>query len=598
MDNRPQKPDRSQSDRQPYYLEYFKSSIQPKSPPPQEEDNIETRTFSTRPLTQEEELFYDGLQNFEEDYDDPIDEYAALEEELSEDYESVYTEDGSGIVKEYIPAGTKDKEPARPSGRESYMQKRQARRTLLEKRMSLILAGVLALCFFGTAVMLLILPRPDKSKIEKRELAKFPTFTLESYFAGKFTSDIAYFYDDTVPGRDELKNMGSNFKALFGPPASEDSVVVVGNIKKAPKKPDTSSKPNNDGTVSGIGEGIQSADISAILAQAAGRNMQVDSSAPPPAENPFANAEEVDNTGAIMVVKQDGHYRGLEVFGGVKGETYAQGLNSLRSQISEDVKLWSMPAPLACEFYTPDSHREYVTSQSQCFDNTAALLDPGISSINICPALSQHASEPIYCRTDHHWQPLGAYYAAQAFASAAGTEFDDISAYEPVTIGDFVGSLYAFSQSASLQNDPEDFVYYKPKRSYEAVYYSTSFEFGWDDDDFFQEGKTGSDAYLVYLGGDETIVKATTDVQNGRKLLLIKDSYGNAMAPFLTGSFQQIYVADIRYLERNLVSFIRDMGITDVLFSVSAFSLVGENSENISNLISQNAGETVVDPHP
>ncbi len=106
------------------------------------------------------------------------------------------------------------------------------------------------------------------------------------------------------------------------------------------------------------------------------------------------------------------------------------------------------------------------------------------------------------------------------------------------------------------------------------------------------------DPYVVYLGSDQYIVKVTTGLQSGRRLLIMKDSYGNATVPFYTGSFDEIYVADIRYMERNLVSMIRDLDVTDVLFTVSAFSVVGENANHIQTLIDQNAGETVTDPYP
>ena len=39
------------------------------------------------------------------------------------------------------------------------------------------------------------------------------------------------------------------------------------------------------------------------------------------------------------------------------------------------------------------------------------------------------------------------------------------------------------------------------------------------------------------------------------------------------------------------------MGITDVLFTMSAYSVVGDNADNIQNLIAQNAGETITDSH-
>lgn len=134
-----------------------------------------------------------------------------------------------------------------------------------------------------------------------------------------------------------------------------------------------------------------------------------------------------------------------------------------------------------------------------------------------------------------------------------------------------------------------------PASNYVASYYDTSFNYQYEDD-LFADVDTAN-AYLKFLGGDSCIVKVDTQMKNGRKLLVIKDSFGNAEIPFYTNSFEQIYVADVRYLECNLVSFIKDMGITDVLFTMSAYSVVGDNADNIQNLIAQNAGKTITDSH-
>jgi hypothetical protein len=177
-----------------------------------------------------------------------------------------------------------------------------------------------------------------------------------------------------------------------------------------------------------------------------------------------------------------------------------------------------MPAPLPCQFYTPKEYKEYVADQSQCFDNVHAKLGSGITPLNVCAALVAHAEEPIYCRTDHHWQPLGAYYAAEAFASAAGVPFADIGSYTSKKIENSMGTMYAWSKSADLLSDPEDFTYYLPGVPYSAVYYNQDFSFAWDDDDLFG-AEIPEDPYVVYLGSDQYIVKVTTEVQNGRKLL-------------------------------------------------------------------------------
>ena len=72
----------------------------------------------------------------------------------------------------------------------------------------------------------------------------------------------------------------------------------------------------------------------------------------------------------------------------------------------------------------------------------------------------------------------------------------------------------------------------------------------------------------------------TTDCKNGRKLFLIKDSYGNALVPFLTGSFEEIYVVDFRYFKLNPISFMKEHGITDFLCSTCAFVACGSSGSS------------------
>lgn len=485
---------------------------------------------------------------------------------------------------------TKHVLPARPRRR------RPDPRALLNSRLSLICLGVLLLAFIIATVLLLVLPRSTRSMIEKRDLTEFPKFTLESYFSGDFTQGVATWYDDTVPNHDGLKNLGNSFKRLFGLPKSEDSVQFVGKIDKI-KDPSPAEEPTpvpmNAGPDNGSGM-----NAAVLPAGAAGRymNLPEPSAAPVPTAVPH-DVQGKDIIENIMIIKQDGHWRGMEMFAGGGGDSYAAALNDLRSKVDSSVSIWSMPAPLPCQFYTPEEYKEYVADQSQCFDSVHGKLGSGITSLNVCPVLAAHSGEDIYCRTDHHWQPLGAYYAAQAFANAAGVPFADISTYTPVNIENTMGTMYSWSKSADLLADPETFTYYLPGVPYSAVYYDQAFNFSWDDDDLFG-AEVPEDPYIVYLGGDQYIIKITTGVQNGRRLLIMKDSYGNATVPFYTGSFEEIYVADIRYLERNLVSMVRDLGMTDVLFTLSAFSVVGDNANHIQTLIDQNAGETVADPYP
>ena len=150
----------------------------------------------------------------------------------------------------------------------------------------------------------------------------------------------------------------------------------------------------------------------------------------------------------------------------------------------------------------------------------------------------------------------------------------------------YVGTLYGYTQKAVLKNNPEDFIYYVPQNQYTTTYY---------DIDMTRERQASlmlnldnlapSSWYLVFMGGDERITHITTDCKNGRKLMIIKDSYGNALVPCLTSSFEEIWVADMRYFEPGMIGFIQEKGVTDVLFAMNTYSAMGGNASKLESIM-------------
>ena len=146
-------------------------------------------------------------------------------------------------------------------------------------------------------------------------------------------------------------------------------------------------------------------------------------------------------------------------------------------------------------------------------------------------ALAAHTDEDIYARTDHHWLPLGAYYAAEAFAKTAGVNFAPLSSYTKTTLSGYLGSMYTFTKSVVLQENPEDFTYYTPHNQYTTQYYDTNFTNERDGKLLISlDNVEPVSWYLVFMGGDEKITHVKTDVTNKRTLVIVKDSYACAVS--------------------------------------------------------------------
>lgn len=64
--------------------------------------------------------------------------------------------------------------------------------------------------------------------------------------------------------------------------------------------------------------------------------------------------------------------------------------------------------------------------------------------IDFSAALTAHADEPIFYRTDHHWTSLGAFYGANALLEVLGRESLKQESFTPeIASTSFVGTLYS-----------------------------------------------------------------------------------------------------------------------------------------------------------
>ncbi len=292
-----------------------------------------------------------------------------------------------------------------------------------------------------------------------------------------------------------------------------------------------------------------------------------------------------DNQGGEMsgsvLVLDDG--RAIDLYGGgyERGQNYAETLSKLKQMVGDNVNVFSLVAPTAVSFYLPDDLAYMSGSEWDNIDYLNGYLD-GVIPVDAYTALSRHVDEDIYFRTDHHWQPLGAYYAAEEFAKTAQVPFAPLSDYETVTMEGYVGTMYGYSGDNPLvRNNPDKFTYYKPKNEYTVTYYTQSLENPYEAGMFLKtlDNLAVVQWYLVFFGGDGEVAHVHTDVGNGRKLVIVKDSYGNAEIPFYMGGYEEIYVLDVRYFDLDAETFLKENGIDDVLFTMCVFSAAGVNCD-------------------
>ena len=289
----------------------------------------------------------------------------------------------------------------------------------------------------------------------------------------------------------------------------------------------------------------------------------------------------------IILVDTGKTVRAIEPFKGSyeNGTAYAAIVNKYKRTFP-NVNVYCMVIPNAVAFYCPDTAKIWTSDERPFIRNILSQLSTDVKSVDILDTLQAHAEEPIYSRTDHHWAPLGAFYAARHFAEVAEVPFADLSAYEPHVIHDYVGSMFTFSRDKAVKDAPEEFVYYVPRTDFSATritYKKITQRVGrkrrrrtisWltasepETFSFFRDYEDGnSAAYCTFMGGDTNTTSVFTQTKNGRRLLILKDSYGNALPSNLFSSFEEIHVVDCRYFLQNMIDFVQDHDITDILFA-------------------------------
>ena len=284
--------------------------------------------------------------------------------------------------------------------------------------------------------------------------------------------------------------------------------------------------------------------------------------------------------------------------------------------------VWDMPKPatstnkllasrskcIACS-----SQRQWNTivqnrrNVSPTIRSTYALLDPAVKSVDAYTPLGKHAQEDIYLRTDHHWAPLGGYYAAEAFAKTAGVPFKDLSHYDRKVVRNYVGSMYGYAKDVAIKNAPEDFVYYVPKGvTYTTTYtdyqvdknYRVTAEGKPHNGAFFQHYRDGHPgAYCTFMGSDQRLTVVRTSTPSKRRLLIMKDSFGNAIPGYLFFSFGEIHVVDSRYFLKNMKDYVTQNKITDILFANNIFKAYSPNIyKSYLRFLSQHGGAPTAAP--
>ncbi len=223
---------------------------------------------------------------------------------------------------------------------------------------------------------------------------------------------------------------------------------------------------------------------------------------------------------------------------------YAHVVNAVAAALPK-VKTYNIVVPTSAEFYAP---KEMAPNQTNAIRTVYSTLAPNVIPINAVKPLMEHADEKIYFSTDHHWTQRGAYYAYKAFATNKGWTVPELSEFATLNSHTHVGSFANFARGTSVADkiraNAELLERFLPVDQVNGSTYR----------DMYMTRKIGNitpvstttNSYSCFIGGDNPLTVMTTNVNNGKKLVIIKESFGNAFATWAVNNYQEVYVIDPR----------------------------------------------------
>lgn len=242
-----------------------------------------------------------------------------------------------------------------------------------------------------------------------------------------------------------------------------------------------------------------------------------------------------------------------------------------------DTPVYFMLAPTAQEMNTAvmPSYGGYLSEKAfidECYKNTS-----GVTTIDCLSYLSGHKDEYIFYRTDHHWTSLGAYYAYCAAAKSLGYSAYGLNSFNIETASSsFRGTLFSKTLDNSVTPDSIDFYHLTSGDPAVKMEVNDGENITEYDDLYVRSYLDTKDKYAAFTGTNMPLIDITTDVDNGKSLLLIKDSYAHSLVPFLSKHYSRITMVDMRYINAGLDLMVDLDSYSQVLVTYNAISFADD----------------------
>ncbi|MBQ8966452.1 DHHW family protein [Ruminococcus sp.] len=266
-------------------------------------------------------------------------------------------------------------------------------------------------------------------------------------------------------------------------------------------------------------------------------------------------------------------------------------LNSFAESLDEDIPVSFLLAPNAsCVLRDKLPARHNCGDQEKTIGHIRETLSDRIDLA--CPAEALKA-EGIRCyyRTDHHWTADGAELGYSALRQTMGLPAAEGLERNVEELENFYGTLYSKAPAAWADSDTIKLVSYEGS-DITVKYVSqagdhlppaecTEIDGIPTKSGLFAEApKSTKDKYAAIMGGNFALAEIDSNGITDENVLVLKDSYANAVLPELCAQFTHISLIDLRYYHMEAESVSEYVKSHDIDRVIMLYNVDFINSDN------------------
>lgn len=257
------------------------------------------------------------------------------------------------------------------------------------------------------------------------------------------------------------------------------------------------------------------------------------------------------------------------------GDNLKENLNSVKEfENAVNIPVYVGILPSTMDVYSEKLPKTYSTNYSdelwQQFFTESQNLD--LKTVNLYSPLCKHS---YYYRTDHHYTSYGAYTTYTLLGDTIGYKSKTTDFFNTEIVSNsFCGTSMRSSGFYLAPKDDITLFRYDGDTDYTVTADGKQIEL-YD----FSRLET-ADQYAVFLGGNHARVDITSS-EKKPKILIIRDSFADALAPFLAIHYD-ITLIDLRYYNDSVQQLVKNENFDSVLIleCITEFS----STKNLSYL--------------